>query len=83
MKNIQQLVSEKKLIVAGPMQKNDMGYRGIFILNTKDLGEARAMMEPDSAIREGLLEAVLFTWYGSAALPEYLDASDKIWKSSF
>ena len=22
----------------------------------------------------------IFTWYGSAALPEYLPAADKIWK---
>lgn len=83
MGNIKQLVAENKLVVAGPMQKNDLGYRGIFILNTTDFEEAKTMMTPDSAIREGLLEAVLFKWYGSAALPEYLDASDKIWKSSF
>lgn len=83
MNNIKQLVAEKKLIVAGPMQKNDSGYRGIFILNTTDFEEAKAMMASDSAIQEGLLEAVFFKWYGSAALPEYLDASDKIWKSSF
>ena len=83
MSNIKQLVSESKLVIAGPMQKNDIGYRGIFILNTTDFEEAKAMMRPDSAIQEGLLEPVLFKWYGSAALPEYLDASDKIWKSSF
>jgi uncharacterized protein YciI len=83
MSNIKRLAEEKKLVVAGPLQKNDLTYRGIFILNTRDFEEAKAMMEPDTAIREGLLEAVLFQWYGSAALSEYLDASDKIWKKSF
>jgi hypothetical protein len=34
MKNIQRLASENKMVVAGPMGKNDKTYRGIFILNT-------------------------------------------------
>ncbi len=31
-------------------------------------------------IKADLLDVELYDWYGSAALPEYLDASDKIWK---
>jgi len=27
------------------------------------------------------LDMELFSWYGSAALPEYLPFSDKIWKA--
>ena len=80
MENINQMVKDKKLVVAGPLKKNDKSYRGIFILNAMTLDEASKLMESDPAIKEGLLAFELFGWYGSAALPEYLDAADKIWK---
>ena len=69
-----------KLVVAGPIGKNDHSYRGIFILNTTSFEEAHELLQGDAAIANNLLEPLLFNWYGSAALPEYLDASDKIWK---
>lgn len=79
--NITRLVDDKKLIVAGPFDKNDRNYRGIFILtNVSSLEEANELLKTDPAIKEGLLDVELFNWYGSAALPEYLPASDKIWK---
>ena len=81
MENINRLVEEGKLIVAGPLGKNENTYRGIFILNVATLEEAQMLLETDLAIKEGLLDAELYNWYGSAALPEYLPASDKIWKS--
>jgi uncharacterized protein YciI len=81
MSNINRLVDLGKLIVAGPLGKNDKTYRGIFILNTTDLKEAEEMLQTDPAIKEKLLEAEFYNWYGSAALPVYLDASDKIWKA--
>lgn len=79
--NIGRLVEQKKLIVAGPFGKNDKTYRGIFILDVPDMEEASKLLLTDPAIREKLLEPELYKWYGSAALPEYLEASDKIWKS--
>lgn len=78
MDNIGKLVSEGKLVVAGPLQKNDKNYRGIFILNVKTVEEAKALLETDPAVKEKLLEAELYGWYGSAALPEYLKAHEKI-----
>jgi uncharacterized protein YciI len=81
MENINRLVEEGKLIVAGPLGKNDKTYRGIFILDAATLEEAQLILQTDLAIKEGLLDAELYNWYGSAALPEYLPASDKIWKS--
>lgn len=72
MKNIGRLVEAGKLVVAGPMQKNDRSYRGIFILNVSTLEEASLLMDTDPAIKGGLLEPELFGWYGSAALPLYL-----------
>lgn len=82
MENIKRLVDEGKLVVAGPLGKNDNTYRGIFILNVATIEEAQSLLQTDPAVKEGLLDAELYKWYGSAALPEYLPASDKIWKSN-
>jgi uncharacterized protein YciI len=82
MQNITRLVDEGKLIVAGPMGKNDKTYRGIFILkNIGTLEEAKEVLQTDPAIKAGLLDMELYNWYGSAALSEYLPFSDKIWKA--
>lgn len=81
MENINLLVKEGKLIVAGPIRKNEKTYRGIFILNVTDFEAAKKLLLNDTAIKEGLLDYELYNWYGSAALPEYLDESDKVWKS--
>lgn len=82
MKNINRLVEEKKLIIAGPLGKNENNYRGIFILNNvKSIQEAKDLLQTDLAVKNGLLDYEIYTWYGSAALPEYLPFSDKIWKS--
>lgn len=80
--NINRLVEQGKLIVAGPLGKNENNYRGIFIFNDiKSIEEAKELLQTDLAIKNGLLDYEIFTWYGSAALPEYLKISDKIWKS--
>ena len=81
MENIQRLVDEKKLIVAGPFGENDKTWRGLFILDVKTVEEANALVQTDPAVKAKLFDVVLVPWYGSAALPEYLPASDKIWKA--
>ncbi|MBK9637090.1 MAG: hypothetical protein IPO63_04470 [Bacteroidetes bacterium] len=82
MDNINRLIQEGKLIVAGPLKKNENNYRGIFILNNiKSLEEATQLMQTDQAIKNGLLDFEIFTWFGSAAIPEYLPFSEKIWRS--
>ncbi len=80
MQNMGRLVDMDKLIVAGPLGKNDKTYRGIFILNVTTFEEANQLMETDPAIKEKLLEPELFKWYGSAALSDYLKTSEKISK---
>ena len=80
MANIVRLVNEGKLIVTGPLGKNDNTYRGIFIFNVATIEEAEELVQTDPAINSGLLDADLYRWYGSAALPEYLEASQKIGK---
>jgi uncharacterized protein YciI len=80
MDNINVLASKGKLIVAGPLGKNDKSYRGIFILNVKTIEEANDLLESDPTIKEKVLEAEIFKWYGSAALPTYLPNHKKIEK---
>lgn len=83
MANIGRLVKEGKLIVAGPFGKNELNYRGLFILNVATKEEAEALLKTDPAVNAKLLGYDLVPWYGSAALPEYLEASDKIWRKKF
>ncbi len=80
LENINHLVKEGKMIVAGPLGKNDKTYRGIFVLNVTTFEDAEKLLRTDAAIKEGLLDFELYNWYGSAALPEYLEFSDRIWK---
>ncbi|HEX5625786.1 MAG TPA: YciI family protein [Saprospiraceae bacterium] len=82
MKNINRLASEGKLVVAGPLAKNDK-YRGIFILDTGSLEEAQLLLETDPAIHAKLLEPELYRWFGSAALPAYLELDAKVGKFKF
>jgi uncharacterized protein YciI len=83
MQNINRLVDAGKLIVAGPLRKNDKNYRGIFILNVKTIEEAKVLLDTDPAVKSGLLDSELYSWYGSAALPMYLPASEQVGKSNF
>lgn len=78
MDNISRLVADKKLVVAGPLMKNEKTYRGIFILDVRTIEEAKSLVASDPAIKEKLLDAEFFEWYGAAALPEYLEAQQKI-----
>lgn len=83
MENIGKLVKENKLVVAGPISKNDNNYRGIFIFNNvKEKEELISLLMQDSAIKNKLLDYEIYTWFGSAALPEYLPFSDKIWRKN-
>ena len=72
--------SAGKLIVAGPLKKNDKTYRGIFILDVKK-EEAASILETDPAIKAKLLEPEIYEWYGSAALPIYLPYHEKVQKT--
>jgi uncharacterized protein YciI len=78
--NINKLAEQNKLIVAGPLGKNDNDFRGIFILNVTTLNEANELLETDPAVKANLLKPDLYSWYGSAALSQYLKDADKIWK---
>jgi uncharacterized protein YciI len=80
MQNISRLADVGKLVVAGPLEKNAKEYRGIFILNAAGIPDANKLLESDPAVRAKLLDAELYEWYGSAALPMYLQFYKKLEK---
>jgi uncharacterized protein len=72
MANIKRLVKEGKMVIAGPFETNSQNYRGLFILDVKTKEEAKALLDTDPVLHSKLMEADIFEWYGSAALPKYL-----------
>lgn len=80
MTNIQRMVKEGLLYVAGPFGQNELTYRGLFILNVKTKEEAQALCDTDPAIKSGVFDVDLIPWYGSAALGEYIKVSEKVAK---
>ena len=83
LKNIKRLAEIGKLIVAGPLIKNNLNFEGIFIFNVRTIEEANVLLETDPAIRAKALDTELFEWYGSAALPLYLPYHDNVKKKDF
>lgn len=78
--NIGQLASEGKIIVAGPLGKNALNYRGIFIFDEQDEAKVEELLQTDPAIKAELLAFEIYSWYGSAALAVYLETHSKIEK---
>ncbi len=78
--NMKVMADAGKLVVAGPIGKNDKTYRGIFILNVKTIEEAKELTQTDPSIKAGIFDVELFPWFGSAALPMYLNYTDKVEK---
>ena len=80
--NINRLSDEGKLVVAGPFGKNNISYRGLFILNTTSETEADQWMQGDPTITGGIFKTLMVPWYGSAALPAHIEIHKKISKKS-
>ena len=81
--NINKMVETGKLVLAGPIGKNEDNFRGIFILqNIKTQQEVKALLANDLAIMNNFLDYSIYPWYGSASLPEYLPFADKIWRKN-
>ncbi|SMG24497.1 YCII-related domain-containing protein [Marivirga sericea] len=78
--NIGRLAKEGKIIVAGPVEKNDRNYRGIFIFDVQDKAKVAELLQTDPAIKADLLAYDIYNWYGSAALSVYLETHSKIEK---
>lgn len=80
--NMKKMADDKKLVVAGPFEKNTNDFRGLFILNVPTIEEANILLQSDPTIKANVLKPELYKWYGSAALGEYLDESEKVSKYS-
>lgn len=78
MSNMGRLAKEGKLAVAGPFGKNDMGYRGIFIINSSSVDEAKTLVATDPAVQAGVFAAIYLPWFGTAALLETTDIHNRI-----
>lgn len=78
--NINNLAEEGKMIIAGPLEKNDKTYRGIFIFDTDSIDEVNEMLKNDPTITSKIFDVELFKWYEPAALPAYIDVYEKTWK---
>lgn len=80
MANINRLADAGKLIVAGPLDKNPLNYRGIFIFDVNEIDQAKALVDTDPVIKSKMMDAEYLGWYGSAALKETLKIHSKIEK---
>lgn len=80
--NMTRLASEGKLALAGPFDGAD-GWRGLFILATDDIDEARKIVATDPVIVNGEMVAEYHKYYGSAALMLVNGAHAKIAKKRF
>jgi len=80
MENIGRLAEAGELIVAGPLGKNSNDYRGIYIFDEPDKAKVAELLQTDPAIKADLLAYDIYNWYGSAALPVYLETHAKIEK---
>ena len=72
--NMKRLSEEGKLALAGPFSEDPDGWRGLFVLATADLEEARRLVGTDPVITNGEMVAEYHRWYGSAAtmlIPEW------------
>lgn len=81
MTNLNRLADEGKLIVAGPLFKNDRQYEGIFVFNVGTVKEAEALLATDPAVAGGALAFEAYAWYSSAALTEVASLHKRIDKT--
>lgn len=65
--NINRLVAEGKLVLAGPTDGVD-GWRGVFVLATDDIEAAKTYIASDPVIMKGEMVAEYHQFYGSAGL---------------
>ena len=62
--NIQRLAAEKKIAYAGPFEDfSGRNVRGMFILRTASLDEAKAWVETDPAVKAGRLKPEFLKWF--------------------
>ncbi|MCK6475587.1 MAG: YciI family protein [Phycisphaerales bacterium] len=79
MSNMQRLADEGKLIVAGPFNKpNDATWRGIFIMDTPTVAQARELVATDPGIKSGVFIMECRPFRASPALRKTLDLEKEL-----
>jgi uncharacterized protein YciI len=78
--NIGRLADEGKLAVAGPFEKNDRSYSGLYIFNVPTMEEAEKLVALDPAVKAGVFVPELTLWYATAALMTVPDTHKKLQK---
>lgn len=76
--NITKLANEGKLAVAGPFEKNDKSYRGLYIFNVATIEDAEQLVVMDPAVKAGVFVPELTLWYGSAAMMTVTETHNKL-----
>ncbi len=78
--NISNLADQGKLAVAGPFEKNDRAYRGLYIFNVATIEDAAKLVVLDPAVKAGVFVPELTLWYASAALMTIPETHKKLQK---
>lgn len=78
--NINKLAEAGKMVLAGPIGKNDNTYRGIFVFDVATIEEAKELIQGDPTIVNGVFDVEFYKWYASAALLEINAIHKKISK---
>ena len=61
--NMTRLHKEGVLKAAGPFGKNDLTWRGLFILDCKTKEEAQAFVDSDPSVKAGVFISDIVPWY--------------------
>ena len=71
--NMEAMEKAGKLKLAGPFAtKNNLQYRGIFLIDAKTEEEVKTLLQGDPTIKNGIFDVEILPWYGSAAIPMHL-----------
>lgn len=66
--NMKRLSEEGKLMLAGPYDDPASDWAGLFILDVRNVADAKPLVLTDPAVKAGYLSFELHPWYGSAAV---------------
>ena len=71
------------MAMAGPFGKNEVAFRGLFILAVPTIEEAKALAETDPTVKAGIFVVEYVPWNGAAALMMVNELWEKTAKESF
>lgn len=67
--HLRQMIDERKIVAAGPIGGNT-NFRGLIVLQSETIEQAKAIAEQDPAVKAGRLKVELHPWYvASGVMP--------------